>query len=98
MVDSVDKNGDGLVDYEEFVSLMEQETRKVQGEELQRYFHVFDAEGKGHITAERLRRTLTEMGEPTTLAEAEAMIKFADLNADGVVTVEEFIECFEKIA
>lgn len=70
----------------------------MQKQQLVRYFRVFDSEGKGRITAEKLKRTLDELGEPTTLAEAQAMVKFADGGGDGVISEDEFIQCFEKLA
>lgn len=97
MVKGVDKDGDGTVDFEEFTSLMERESDKAQRNDLVRYFKVFDSEGKGRITAERLKRTLDALGEPTTLPEAQAMVKYADLAGDGYISEDEFVRCFEQV-
>ncbi len=43
--------------------MLEQEKRQTHEEELGQLFHVFDADNKGYISAERLQRTLAEMGE-----------------------------------
>jgi Ca2+-binding EF-hand superfamily protein len=40
---------------------------------------------------------LFHRGEPTTLAEAQAMVKFADSDKDGVVSKAEFFDIFEKL-
>lgn len=94
LIKSVDRNGDQTVDFDEFVALLEKNESARNDEELRRYFRVFDSENKGYISAERLKRCLDQMGEPVTLAEAEAMIKFADLDGDGQVNMRDFVSSF----
>lgn len=52
---------------------------------------------QGYISAERLKLVLDELGEPTSLAEAEAMIRFADVDRDGQVTLQDFLTTFENV-
>ncbi len=88
---------DAFVIYAKMFKLVCACVQEVQKAELEQYFKVFDSDGKGSVSAERLKRVLDELGEPTTLAEAQAMIKFADLNKDGVVTLDEFSIVFERL-
>lgn len=97
LISDVDADKNGQVDFDEFVQMIEMEKRIHQEHELIHYFNVFDSDNKGYISAERLKRVLDEMGEPTTLAEAEAMIRFADQDRDGRVSRDDFMGVFEKI-
>merc|ERR1712061_26544 len=53
-------------------------------------FKVFDRDGDGLITAEELRLTMNNLGEPLTEAELNAMIAEADTDGDGKINFEEF--------
>jgi Ca2+-binding EF-hand superfamily protein len=74
--------------------MLEQEKRQTEAEELGQLFHVFDADNKGYISAERLQRTLADMGEQVTLAEAQAMVRYADPDGDSKVSREDFLKVF----
>ena len=94
LIKTVDNNGDGKVDFEEFVQMLEREKRQKDESDLRQYFNVFDEDRKGYISAERLKRSLDQMGEPVTLGEAQAMIRYADVNGDGKVTMDDFMASF----
>jgi centrin-3 len=61
-------------------------------EEIERAFELFDAENKGYIDLEDLKRVARELGE-TGLEEEElrAMIEEFDLEGRGGVGREEFV-------
>ena len=96
LIRAVDKNNDGAVDFDEFCSMLEREHRQSREEELSQFFSIFDPQRKGYVSAEQLQRTLSEMGEAVTMAEAEAMIRFADADGDGKVTREDFMISFTQ--
>ena len=66
-------------------------------EELQKAFRIFDDDDTGKITAENLRKIATEIypGNVTD-AEVEEMIRIADLNQDGGVDYQEFIDLMKR--
>ena len=60
-------------------------------------FRLFDHDGDGKISAEELRKTMTDLGEQVTEEEVVAMIKEADIDGDGQINMKEFsrlTECF----
>ena len=59
-----------------------------QEQELIDSFRVFDIDGDGFITAAELKRVMTEYGEPLTDDEVEYMIREADLDGDGRISIK----------
>ncbi|KAF2471837.1 EF-hand [Lindgomyces ingoldianus] len=60
-------------------------------EEIIRAFDLFDEGGKGKITLQDLRRVARELGEGLQEDELVAMIEEFDMDADGAISREEFI-------
>nr|XP_056701876.1 calmodulin-A-like [Euleptes europaea] len=92
MINDIDANGSGTVDFPEFLSLMAKRTRESAGEEeIRDAFRVFDKDGNGYISAAELRHVMTNLGEKLTDEEVDEMIKEADMDGDGKVNYEEFV-------
>ncbi|XP_041020610.1 calmodulin-like protein 11 isoform X2 [Juglans microcarpa x Juglans regia] len=89
MIGEVDADGNGTIDFEEFLNIMARKM-KVRTEELKEAFKVFDRDQDGYISANELRHVMMNLGERLTDEEAEQMIKEADLDGDGQVSYEEF--------
>ncbi|GAU13158.1 hypothetical protein TSUD_179010 [Trifolium subterraneum] len=98
MVNVLDSNGDGFVDLEEFMVVMDDkegkfgcETDKEQDEYLKDAFLVFDTDKNGLISAKELKRVLINLGfDHCSMGECKLMIKRVDKNGDGFVDYEEF--------
>jgi centrin-3 len=60
-------------------------------EEILRAFELFDAEGKGGIGVDDLRRVAGELNEGLQEEELNAMIEEFDLDGDGLISREEFV-------
>jgi centrin-3 len=60
-------------------------------EEILRAFELFDAEGKGGIGVEDLRRVARELNEGLQEEELNAMIEEFDLDGDGLISRDEFV-------
>ena len=81
MINEVDADGNGTIDFPEFLNLM---ARKMQDtdseEELKEAFKVFDKDGNGFISAAELRHVMTNLGEKLTDEEVDEMIREADVD------------------
>ncbi|KAJ2670771.1 hypothetical protein IWW42_003804 [Coemansia sp. RSA 1085] len=92
MINEVDENGDGSIDFPEFVAMMARKPMSSEGpeDEILEAFRVFDKNDDGVISAEELRQVMNSLGEKLTDAEIEEMIREADVDGDGQINYEEF--------
>ncbi|KAH8484256.1 hypothetical protein H0E87_028626 [Populus deltoides] len=93
MIETIDVNGDGCVDIDEFgelyQSLMDD---KDEEEDMREAFKVFDQNGDGFITVDELRSVLASLGlkQGRTLEDCKRMIMKVDVDGDGMVDYKEF--------
>lgn len=93
MINEVDINSDGSIDFPEFLTMMARKLKDNDSElEIMEAFKVFDRNGDGKISAAELRHVLTLIGEKLTDAEIEQMIEEADSNHDGEIDINEFTQ------
>ena len=93
MINEVDVDGNGTIDFPEFLSLMARKMKDTDTEEeLIDAFKVFDRDGNGLISAAELRHVMTNLGEKLTDEEVDEMIKEADIDGDGHINYEEFVK------
>ena len=81
----IDRNDDGLIDFEEFRSLKTQQFDEVS------LFKVFDADGDGLISKGEVREVYRKLGETMSEEVLTEMINELDVNQDGLISFEEFI-------
>jgi calmodulin len=92
MINEVDTDGNGTIDFREFLDLMAHKIKDLDSdEELREAFKVFDKDQNGYISAAELRHVMINLGEKLTEEEVELMIKEADTDGDGQVNYEEFV-------
>ncbi|KAL1416987.1 hypothetical protein MTO96_027205 [Rhipicephalus appendiculatus] len=92
IIAKADTNGNGTVDFPEFVAMISEPTCTTLPEEVIREaFQVFDQGGKGVITAPDLRYVMTALGVQVTDEEVQEMIREADVDGDGQISYEEFV-------
>ncbi|MCD7466178.1 myosin I light chain Cam2 [Datura stramonium] len=93
MINEVDADGNGTIEFTEFLNLMAKKIKETDGdEELKEAFKVFDKDQNGYISATELRHVMINLGEKLTDEEVEQMIREADLDGDGQVNFDEFVK------
>ncbi|KAF3627290.1 Calmodulin-3 [Capsicum annuum] len=93
MINEVDVDGNGTIEFTEFLNLMAKKIKETDGEEeLKEAFKVFDKDQNGYISATELRHVMINLGEKLTDEEVEQMIREADLDGDGQVNFDEFVK------
>ncbi|XP_059616245.1 calmodulin-A-like isoform X3 [Phlebotomus argentipes] len=92
MVNEVDQDGNGTIEFNEFLQMMSKKIKNADGEdELREAFRVFDKNNDGLISSSELRHVMTNLGEKLSEEEVDDMIKEADLDGDGMVNYNEFV-------
>lgn len=98
MINEVDFDKSGTIDFYEFLTMMSQKMKLADSEqEIKDAFAVFDKNGDKMISAAELRHVLINLGEKLSDAEVEEMIKDADSNRDGFVDYEEFVSLLQGL-
>jgi len=91
MINEVDKDGNGVIDFHEFIEILSKKLKEGDSEqEMRDAFHVFDKDGDGNITAVELKAVMENLGEQLTDGEVAEMVREADSNGDGMIDFEEF--------
>ncbi|XP_037090298.1 neo-calmodulin-like isoform X2 [Pollicipes pollicipes] len=92
MVSTVDQEGTGQIEFNEFLQMMAKKMAGMESEEeLKEAFKVFDKDEDGLLTVGELRHIMTSMGEKMSNDEVDDMIREADKNGNGKINYEEFV-------
>ena len=90
VIDEFDSNGDDLLEYGDFVRMVEVE-KDVEDDVMRSAFEMFEIEkGSGCITARGLQNMLRQLGEVKSQEECAAMIGVFDLDGNGFLDFHEF--------
>lgn len=97
MINDIDKDGSGTIDFNEFLNMMtarmgDRDSR----EEIVKVFRLFDDDETGKISFKNLKRVAQELGENMTDEELQEMIDEADRDGDGEVNEEEFFRIMKR--
>ena len=87
---TIDIGKNGKIDYTEFIAATLQKQNYLKKERLYEAFCLFDKDNCGSITKKELMETLKL--DKSQEKEAEAFIKDADKDGDGVIKYKEFLE------
>jgi calmodulin len=92
MIKSVDDNGDGEIDFDEFLVLMsaKKKNNNDPDKELKDAFKVFDADGSGTISRSELKKLMKSLGQKLSDAELDAMMDEVDTDKSGEIDFDEF--------
>ncbi|KAJ7316742.1 hypothetical protein JRQ81_002904 [Phrynocephalus forsythii] len=89
MIDEVDEDGSGTVDFDEFlvmmVRCMKDDSKGKSEEELSDLFRMFDKNADGYIDLDELKLMLQATGETITEDDIEELMRDGDKNNDGKI-------------
>ena len=92
MINEIDADGNGTIDFPEFLSLMARKMKDSDTEEeLIEAFKVFDQDGNGLIKADGFKYGMSTLGVKLSDEEVEEFMKEADIDCDGSINYEEFL-------
>ena len=92
MIDEVDLDGNGEIDFEEFVTLMNRRSKETDTEEvILNAFRVFDIEGNGLLSITDMRHIMINMTDSGLEDDLNDILINTDTNGDGFIKYEEFI-------
>ena len=96
LVEQLDTNGDGKIDYSEFITAAVNRSRLLNAQNLEIAFKMFDQDGNGKISRDELRNVFHGGNE-----EDEALwlgiIEEVDKDNDQMISHEEFYLAMEEV-
>jgi len=96
IVEAVDVDGSGSIDFDEFLIMMvmqlKEENKSASDEEVKEIFRLFDKNGDNFLDWDELNGALANIGSdpPVEKWEVDEIFNEVDGNGDGVIDVEEF--------
>ena len=89
MINEVDSDGNGTLEFTEFCNLMTRTLSEASGSnqenELRERFKLFDKNNDGTITREELAQCMAQLGEKLREEDINEMMDDADKNGDGLI-------------
>ncbi|TXG59449.1 hypothetical protein EZV62_014022 [Acer yangbiense] len=99
----VDTDGDGFIDFKEFMEMMQNNNNNNMGgdggekkSDIQSAFKLFDTNGDGKISAQELMQVLKNIGEKCNLDSCRKMIRGVDADGDGLIDMDEFMNMMTR--
>jgi len=93
-MENVDENGDGVIEFKEFLVKCAVIVKELQGNAtsfVERAFKEFDTDGNGYITSQEMESVLTRLsGEKLTQTDITEIMRQVDPDGDGKITLQEF--------
>ena len=103
LIERIDENGDGVVEYDEFLqgcdailgsggSASNEEDTPLDIDALVSTFRNLDKDGSGDLSIDELAGLISTTGGQLSEATAQEIMEQADQNRDGVISLTEFID------
>mmetsp|Transcript_15880 Transcript_15880/g.29011 ORF Transcript_15880/g.29011 Transcript_15880/m.29011 type:complete len:518 (-) Transcript_15880:180-1733(-) len=98
IMDAVDSNGSGVIDYTEFLAASLDKKQYLQEDVCWQAFSLFDRDGSGAITKDELRLVLqdNEVEEQFGHNMIATLLQDIDANGDGMIDFQEFMTMMRR--
>ncbi|XP_022090992.1 calmodulin-1-like isoform X2 [Acanthaster planci] len=96
VMNDVDKDKSGFIEYNEFEMMMIKIDAEIE-KRLKATFNQYDKDKSGFITLDELQAAYEDMGIESTSDEVKQELERADVNADGKLNFDEFKKLFGRI-
>ena len=97
LMEEVDEDGNGKIEYEEFLMAMENKSKEDEYT-IKQAFAILDRSDSGYITPNDLRHAMICLGENYSLEEITEMLSLVDEDQDGVINFQEFNKLVKKLS
>ncbi|ERN06720.1 hypothetical protein AMTRI_Chr01g103780 [Amborella trichopoda] len=95
LMEAADADGDGTIDYDEFITATMHMNRMDREEHLYTAFQYFDKDNSGYITPEELEQALLEYGMHDG-RDIKDILSEVDADNDGRINYDEFVAMMRK--
>ncbi|KAJ4264261.1 hypothetical protein NW762_005456 [Fusarium torreyae] len=93
IINEIDADRSGAIEFLEFLAMMSQKAKEEDYErEILEAFMIFDRDEDGFISIEELRQAMEAIGEDITDDELGKVIREVDVDLDGRISYEDFVE------
>ena len=97
MINEIDLDQNGTIEFNEFLSLMWKRIKDQNLEvELIEAVKVFDQDKKGKIKLEEFKKLMTSSGDALSISEFEQIIKFARIDENNNIDYVKFLKTLTK--
>jgi calmodulin len=95
MINELDKDKNGTIEYSEFVQMMTMPASREADEfELREAFRCIDTDGNGYISREELKQAVEKImstDKKISMQDVEEMMREADVDGNGLIDFDEFV-------
>merc|ERR1711872_54252 len=93
MILEVDLDGNGTIEFPEFLELMKQKAcEDDDADTIREAFKIFDRDKDGYISTKELKKVTTMLGQSLTKEEVDDFMKEADVDGNGKLDYDEFVK------
>ena len=94
LLQDMDADGDGTIDYSEFLTGMKKKVKEPEGVKmLKEAFKVFDASGSGLVSRDKMRVSFLSSGTCSSM-DVDEMLSALDTDNDGHIELDDFLRIF----
>ena len=96
MIQSIDLDGNGVIDYKEFLVCSMNKEKILRNDNLKVCFNEFDTDHSGKISIDEISQLFSKGNNNENLEALKNMTKDADENENGEISFDEFKDIMNK--